>query len=127
MKLKGIFAVVAGFLTVALLSVITDTILEAIGLFPQPTEEGLFVTWMLIVAFIYRSVYAVLGGYITAKLAPSNPMKHVKVLAVLGTIGGILGVIVGWNLSQHWYPIALAITAYPLVWWGGKYRLKKTK
>jgi hypothetical protein len=80
---------------------------------------------MLVVAFVYRSLYTAVGGYITASLAPSNPLKHVLVLAILGTIGGIMGVIVGWNLSDNWYPIAIAVTGFPLVWYGGKLRLKK--
>ncbi len=116
---KSIGAVVAGFLTVALLSVATDYALEAVGIFP-PIGDGLFVTWMLALALFYRSVYAVAGGYVTAKLAPRNPSRHVMVLAILGTIGGVVGVFAGWNLSAHWYPIALAVTAYPLVWAGGK-------
>ncbi len=122
--LKSIGAVIAGFLCVALLSVGTDAILEAATIFPPPTE-GLFVTWMLALALFYRSVYAVVGGYVTAKLAPKNPSKHVLVLAIIGTIGGIAGVFAGWDLSDHWYPIAIAVTAFPLVWWGGRLALKR--
>ncbi|MEK7641419.1 MAG: hypothetical protein AAB365_00310 [Patescibacteria group bacterium] len=122
---KSIGAVLAGFAAVAFLSIGTDTILEMLGIFPAPTEVGLFVTWMLVLAFIYRSIYAVVGGYVTARLAPNYPMRHVVALGVLGTIGGIAGVVVGWDLSQHWYPIALAVTAFPLVWFGGK--LKKPR
>ena len=118
--LKSIGAVVAGFITVVILSVGTDKIMEAVGIFPPPSEAGLFVTWMLVVALVYRSVYAVVGGYVTALCAPSNPLKHVKILGVFGIIGGVAGVIVGWDLSAHWYPIALAVTAYPLTYWGGK-------
>jgi hypothetical protein len=118
--LKSIGAVVAGFLVVAMLSIGTDWALERIGVFPAPSEQGLFITWMLVLAFFYRSVYAVLGGYVTAYLAPSHTMRHVYALAIIGTLGGIAGVIQGWDLSQHWYPIALAVTAFPLVWWGGR-------
>ncbi len=117
---KSIGAVLAGFLAVVVLSVVTDLVLEKLGIFPPPSEMGLFVTWMLALAFIYRSVYAVVGGFITAKLAPTRPMFHVNILGILGTIGGIAGVFAGWNLSAHWYPIALAVTAFPLVWLGGK-------
>ena len=124
--LKSIGAVVAGFATVFILSIGTDFLLEKLGIFPLPSEQGLFITWMLVVAFAYRSVYAVLGGYITAMLAPDKPMRLVTILGIIGTIVGFVGVYVGWNLSHHWYPIALAVTAFPLVWLGGKLRARGT-
>ncbi len=123
--LKSIGAVLAGFVTVFVLSVVTDVILESLGIFPPPSDLGLFVRWMLVVAFLYRSVYAAAGGYVTAWLAPHNPMAHVLVLGIIGTIGGIAGVVVGWNLSEHWYPIALAVTALPLVWFGGSLHMRQ--
>ncbi len=116
---KSIWAVLAGFLTVVVLSILTDKILESTGIFPPP-QDGLFITWMLVLAFAYRSVYTVAGGYVTALLAPQNKNTHVAVLGIIGTFAGIGGVIIGWNLSDHWYPIALAATAYLFVWLGGK-------
>jgi hypothetical protein len=79
---------------------------------------------MLIVAFFYRSVYTILGGYITATLAPEKPMRLVYILAGFGTIGGIVGVIAGWNLSAHWYPIAILISAIPCTVFGGKLKVR---
>lgn len=119
---KSIGAVLAGFIAVFILSVGTDMILETLGIFPPQSEPKLFIGWMLVVAFIYRSIYAIIGGYVTAMLAPYSPMRHVLALGILGTIGGVAGVIAGWNLSAHWYPIALAVTAFPLVWFGGTLR-----
>ena len=115
---RSIGAVFGGFLTVVIFSVGTDAILEFIGIFPPP-DQGFFITWMLVVALMYRSIYTVAGGYVTARLSPVNPMKHVKILASIGTAAGVAGVYIGWDLSQHWYPIALAITAFPLTWLGG--------
>src|SRR5262245_36226102 len=111
--LKSAGAVVAGFLTVVVLSMGTDWVLETIGIFPPASDAGLYVTWMLALALTYRTVYTVLGGFVTAWLAPERPMRLVHILAVLGTIGGVAGVVAGWNLSAHWYPIALAVLAYP--------------
>ncbi len=122
--LKSIGAVFAGFVTVVILSVATDSALEAADIFPPISSAGLFVTWMLALALFYRTVYTVLGGYVTARLAPSNPMRHVMILGIIGTVAGTLGAIAGWNLSQHWYPIALAVLAYPSVWLGGKLKTK---
>lgn len=117
--LKSIGAIVAGIITIVVLSTLTDFILEKLGIFPPP-EQGLFITWMLLLAFIYRSVYAVLGGYVTAALAPVNPMRHSIILGVIGTVVSIIGVFAGWDLSEHWYPIALVLTSLPCTWLGAK-------
>jgi hypothetical protein len=119
MKTKGVVSVVVGFITVALLSVGTDALMEQIGVFPS-TGEGLFSTNLLLLAFTYRSVFTILGGYVTAHLAPNNPMKFVKTLGAVGTIAGVLGVVAGWDLSDHWYPIAIAATGFLFTWIGGK-------
>lgn len=118
--LKSTGAVVAGFLTVVIFSMGTDFVLESTGVFPPPQEDGLFVTWMLVVAFAYRTVYTVIGGYVTAKLAPSKPMKHAIILGLVGMVMGTLGAVAAWDLSQHWYPIALVVAALPSTWLGGK-------
>jgi len=114
---KSIGAIVAGFVTVVILSIGTDFLLESIGVFP--TGQIIFTTWMLIVAFLYRSIYTIIGGYVTAKLS-SNSMRDVIILGIIGTVAGIAGAIAGWNLSSHWYPIALAATGFLFTWIGGK-------
>ncbi len=121
--LKSIGAVVAGVLVIVILSVATDALLEKVGFFPPP-DKGLFATNLLAIALFYRTIFAFIGGYVTARLAPVNPLKHVKILLAIGTVMGILGVIGGWNLSAHWYPISLVITSGIAVWFGGKLGIK---
>jgi hypothetical protein len=121
--LKSIGAVLAGFILVAVLSTVTDTILEKTGVFPSP-ENGLFIPWMLGLALVYRCLFTIAGGYLTAALAPVKPMKHGIILGLIGTVMACIGVVVGWNLSQHWYPISLVVTALPCTWLGAKLRSK---
>jgi hypothetical protein len=67
-------------------------------------------------------VFTILGGYITARLAPHKPMKHVAIVGIIGTIAGIAGAITAItmaDLGPTWYPIALAVTGFPAVWIGG--------
>jgi len=125
--LKSIGAVVAGFLVVVIFSIFTDTILESSGFFPRPDQGGLYDTGKLLFALFYRTLYTVAGGYATAMLAPDKKMKHVWILAILGQIGGILGVVGSWGkgLGPEWYPIALAVLAIPSVYLGGKLLLKR--
>ena len=80
---RSVGAVVAGFICTALLSVGTDAFMHARGIFPPSGEamsDGLFL-----MAAAYRLVFTVLGGYMTAALAPWRPMTHVL---ILGAIAG---------------------------------------
>lgn len=118
--LRNISAVLIGFVTVFVLSSVTDFILEALGIFP-PIGNGFFEPWMLLLALFYRTVYTVLAGFITVKIAKGN-MKPVIILGLIGLLAGSIGVISTWNmdLSPRWYPILLAVLAFPSIWIGGK-------
>lgn len=84
-------AVAAGFFTTALLSLGTDAVMHAAGVFPplgEAMRDALFV-W----ATAYRVVFTVLGGYVTAALAPRRPMLHVVILGTLGTLAATVGAV----------------------------------
>jgi hypothetical protein len=118
---RSIIAVVAGFLTVAGLSLATDQLLHVLEVYP-PWGQPMWETSLNALALSYRIVYTVLGGFITARLAPRAPMRHVTVLALIGLAAGTAGAIVAItqaDLGPNWYPIALAVTAYPCTWSGG--------
>jgi hypothetical protein len=123
---KSIGAILGGFVAVAVLSIFTDSVLESAGIFP-PIGTGIFSTWMLLLALIYRCAYTVIGGYVTASLAPDRPLRHAIILGIIGTIAATIGAIAGWDLSQHWYPIALVVTALPCTWLGGKVKTKTSE
>jgi len=119
---RSIGAVLAGVAVGAVLSLGTDALLRVAGIFPpfgQPMSGGLFL-----LATVYRSVYSVLGAYLTAWLAPHKPMKHALILGALGTLVCILGVVATWDkgpdFGPKWYPIALAVLSMPCAWAGGK-------
>jgi hypothetical protein len=125
---RSLWAIVAGFLVVVVLSTGTDVVLHAAKIYPslgQRMSDGLFV-----LATAYRTVYGVIGSYVTARLAPNKPMKHVLIGAAAGTVIATAGAVATWNkdLGPHWYPIALILTAFPTAWVGAKIRLaQRTK
>jgi len=123
--LTSIGAVVAGFVAVFVLSLGTDVVLHATGVFPpwdQRMSDALFL-----LATVYRTIYCIAGSYIAARLAPDRPMEHALVLGVLGLIVSITGAVVTWNkgpaFGPHWYPLALIVTAIPCAWVGGRLRI----
>lgn len=129
--LKSIGAVVAGFVTVVILSIVTDIVLEAVKFFPPQDKPELYTGGLLLIAFIYRSIYTVAGGYVTAALAPNNPMRHAIILGALGMVMGTLGAVANWDktaASDAWYPIALVIAAIPCTWLGSRlFEMTKNK
>ncbi len=125
--LRSIVAIVVGFFAVALLSVVTDMILEKIGFFPPLAQPNAYVWWMLFIAFIYRTIFTVVGGYITAKLAPSKPVKHAVILGVIGMVFATLGTVANWDKGAQWYPILLILISVPSTWFGGKLQTNSLK
>jgi hypothetical protein len=119
--LRSAAAIVVGFLSVAVFSLATDQVLHVVGVYP-PWGEPMYDTGLNFLALSYRTLYTILGGYITAALAPHAPMRHVMVVAILGLVAGTAGAITAIrmaDLGPNWYPIALAITGFPCVWLGG--------
>lgn len=121
---KSIGAILAGFISGAILSVVTDVVLEKTGLMQMDPFDANPV-WLIAVVIAYRCVYNIAGCYIAASLAPGRPMRHAMIIGVVGLVLTVVGMIVMWDKPPHWYPITLAILTLPCAWLGGK--LKQTK
>ncbi|KAA0017393.1 hypothetical protein [Antrihabitans cavernicola] len=116
---RSVLAIAAGLITNVVLSSAVDQVMHSLNVFPSSAEymgNGQFA-----LAVAYRTVFMVLGGYLTARLAPRNAMRHVWILIAIGTvpaIGGVIAAIVG-DLGPVWYPVALVVIAAPATWLGG--------
>ncbi len=117
---RSILAVVAGIVVGVVLSTATDIGLHAIGLAPSVKER--WPNHLLLIATLYRSIYGIFGSYVIARLAPNLPMAHSLTAGALGLVLSTLGAIAAWSttVGQHWYPVALALTALPTAWIGAK-------
>jgi hypothetical protein len=120
--LRSVGAILAAVITVILLSLGTDVILHASGVYPpwfQPMADAL---WVL--ALAYRIVYGIAGGYVAARLAPNQPMKHALIVGFIGLALTIVGVAMHWDkgpeFGPKWFNLGLVFTAVPCAWTGGK-------
>lgn len=117
---RSILAVLTGIVVGIVLSTASDFAMHAIGLAPS-IKDG-WPNRLLAVATAYRCVYGILASYVIARLAPNRPMGHSLVAGSLGVIVSTLGAVAAWSTTagQHWYPVALALTALPTAWIGAK-------
>ncbi len=99
---------------------VIDIALHAAGVFP-PLREPL-TDALALVASSYRIIIGIACAWLTASLAPRNPMKHALILGGLGAAVALIGVVATWNqgLGPRWYPVSLVFLALPQSWAGGK-------
>ena len=106
-----------------------DVLLESVGVFPSveyQQENGFDVVWMNLVALGYRVAFGVLAAFVTAVLAPTDPARHVHVLAVMTTVFAVVSNIVVSMIPATagvlpiWFSVALVLIAYPSAWLGGQ-------
>jgi hypothetical protein len=111
-------AVLAGFLTIGVLSLATDQALNLLDVDPP-----------LSLALLYRLAYGIIGGYVTARLAPFAPIHHAVVLGMASFLASAAGAIItiSLDLNAAWYPIALALIALPTAALGGVLYSKKNR
>ena len=119
---RTIGALVAGLVVGIALTLGTDAILHATGVFPpsgQPMSNGLFG-----LATAYRVVYSVIASYVAARFAPDRAMWHALVLGAVNLVVSLGGTVATWNrgpeFGPHWYPISLVVLALPAAWLGGR-------
>jgi len=133
--LRNIGAVLAGLVAIFVLDIGTDNALRAVGIFPAiefstpkyPRLSDLFDLF----ATIYRAVYAIIGCYITARLAPNRPMQHALVLGLMGVVLNTAGALeirkLGPEFGPLWYPVTLILISLPCAWIGGKLVRERVK
>lgn len=118
--LRSMFAVLAGFVAIFVLSLGTDQVFHSLRVYP-PWGEPMHETNLNLLALSYRLIYNTFGCYLTARRAPRAPMRHALTLGgigfVLSSLGGV-GAIMA-DVSPSWFPILLALSSLPSALLGG--------
>lgn len=121
--LKSVGSVAAGFVLVVMLSVAADLALQNADVMKQPFHVN--PAWFIGLVVVYRSLFSTAGAYVTASLAPRNPLRLAMIGGVIGFIVSVTGAIVMWDTPPRWYSLALVGTALPSAWLGAKIYLIK--
>ena len=120
---RSVLAVTAGLLSNVVLSTATDFLLVAVGVFPPLSEFGnpaAYTDAHLALALAYRTLFGVLGCYLTARLAPTRPLKHALTLGGIGFTIGVAGAIATWSTWTSWYSLAIIAVTLPSAWLGAR-------
>jgi hypothetical protein len=118
-RMRSVGAVTAGLVGIFAVTTAVDAVMHATGVFPAhgatPMSDALFL-----LAFGYRFIIDVAGSWLAARLAPRRPMRHALVLGTIGLVLSLAGAVAMWDATRAWYPLALAASALPCAWLGGR-------
>lgn len=120
--LRSVLAILLGFVLIGALSIGTDAVIRSMYPAAFTPAGGTSDPAVLVGALIYVSIYAIAGCYLTARLAPSHPMRHAMILGVLGLLFSIAGTMSRWSLTPPWYNILGLVLVLPCAWIGGSLR-----
>ena len=122
--LQSVGALLAGIIVMLGFSIATDLALSSAGYIPA-LGQPLLDSGILFLAAAYRGLYAILGGYVTARLAPYRPLHHALVLGGVGVALNLLGTVVMWEKGPLWYSLSGLIQAMPYAWGGATLRARQ--
>ncbi len=123
--IRSIFAVVAGFVAITILSIGMDALLQRIAPGVFKAGERLYTAPVLLSIIIYVQLFVAVGCYVAAKVAGRRPMVHALALGALGFISSIGGTIAYWNTAPAWYHILSLGLILPAAWLGGYWRQRQ--
>ncbi|GLC24178.1 hypothetical protein [Roseisolibacter agri] len=117
--LRSIGAIALGFLVIGCLAFGTDAAIRSTV--PQHFGAGgrLDDVGLLLLTQLYVFVYATFGCWLTARLAPSRPMRHALILGALGLAFNVAGTIAMWDTAPAWYHVVALALVMPAAWLGG--------
>jgi len=120
-----ISAVLAGYVGIGVLVVLTDLIFAAvIPGFRAMTPPPLY--YFVILTFT-NTLYSIGGGYLCAAIARASIRAATLGLMVFGELMGVVSTILSWHTEPHWYAFALLVLFPLAVWIGSRLRCRGSK
>lgn len=120
--LRSIAAIFAGIVVIFVLSMGTDSVLHATGIYPPWMQP--MATHLWVIALAYRVPFGIISAWIVARLAPRRPMGHAVLFGIIGVVLSALGVAANWGKGPEfgppWFSLGLIAIALPCAWLGGK-------
>jgi len=124
--LRSILSILGGWGVVGVLVVLTDTLLGKV--FPKEYVPGTMPPDHLAALSLATStIYSVIGGWVTARIAPEKHWQHVMGLLVWGEVMGIASTAMTWGQIQPWYQLGLLVLWPVAVIIGGWIRIGKPR
>jgi hypothetical protein len=124
---RSIVAVGAGFFAVMVLGAAADITFSQMSPDAFDSSGHARSDSALFIKLAYETLFALLAGYITSRIALTRPFNHVLIMAGLVLAGRALIAIAAWDVSPPWFNIGVLALIIPAALLGAKLSELRTK
>ena len=111
---RTILAVIAGYLTNAVLIVVTEQFLSSLA----PRSDATPPLCYFVIDLIRQCLIQVAAGYLCCVIARPSQRIALTGLIGLGLLVGTIFLVASWKSEPHWYGLGLLFVYAPCVWIG---------
>lgn len=104
---RSVVSVAAGFFAVMVLGAAADVVLAQALPNAFDAQGHARAESTLFIKLAYETLFALLAGYVTARIAVRKPFKHVLVMAMIVLVGRALIAVATWDVVPPWFNLGV--------------------
>jgi hypothetical protein len=117
---RSVVAVAAGFFAVMVLGAAADVVLAQASPGAFDAEGHVRAESTLFIKLAYETAFALLAGYISARIAIRRPFTHALVMGAIVLAGRALIAAAAWDVSPAWFNLGVLLLIIPAALLGAK-------
>jgi hypothetical protein len=117
---RSIVSVAAGFFAVMVLGAAADVVLGQVSPDAFDAQGHARAESALFIKLAYETLFALLAGYLTARIAVRKPFAHVLVMAAIVLAGRAFIAVATWDVVPLWFNLGVLVLIVPAALLGAK-------
>ena len=117
---RSIVAVTAGFFTVMVLSAAADVAFGSISPNAFDAQGQASADGALFIKLAYEATFALIAGYVTARIAVRRPFNHALVMGAFVLAGRAFISVLTWDVAPLWFNLGVLAVIVPAALLGAK-------
>ncbi|MEJ0036394.1 MAG: hypothetical protein WDO68_09945 [Gammaproteobacteria bacterium] len=117
---RSVVSVAAGFFAVMVLGAAADVVLAQVSPNAFDAQGHARAESTLFIKLTYETLFALLAGYLTARIAVRKPFMHVLVMAAIVLAGRAFIAVATWDVVPLWFNLGVLVLVVPAALLGAK-------
>jgi hypothetical protein len=117
---RSIVAVAAGFFTVMVLSAAADVTFGSLSPNAFDAQGHSRADSALFTKLAYEALFALIAGYVTARIAVRRPFTHALVMGAFVLAGRAFIAVLTWDVAPLWFNLGVLAVILPAALLGAK-------